>query len=88
MARVRGVPVLSRSPTPSTLRQWLLRFLGLCMALGYPIACLALLYASQRRHNWVANVMDTYPLFLVATLVCFIGPLLIAGWLLHTSRKS
>jgi hypothetical protein len=56
------------------------------MGIGYPIACLILLLAY--RYSWAADLMDRYPLLLVATLASFVCPLVIVGWLEHQRRKS
>jgi hypothetical protein len=62
--------------------------INLWMRVGFPIACLTLLYAFHSRHNWVSSLMDKYPLLLVVTLASFIGPLLIVGWWMYGWQRK
>jgi hypothetical protein len=62
--------------------------INLWMGVGFPIACLTLLYAFHSRHNWVSSLMDKYPLLLVVTLASFIGPLLIVGWWMYGWQRK
>jgi hypothetical protein len=65
-----------------TLKRYFLGLVGLWMGLGFPIACLVLLYADH--HPWIGK----YNSVMIAALVSVFGPLLIAGWMVRRWRKS
>ena len=58
------------------------------MGIGFPIACLTLLYAVHSRHNWASSLMGKHPLLFVVTLASFIGPLLIVGWWMYGWQRK
>lgn len=55
---------------------------GLWIGIGYPLACLALLW--DEHHPW----MDKHPWLAVLALVNFVGPLAIVGWMYRHWRKE
>src|SRR5262245_42561560 len=52
----------SRNSVLPFLTRCLSGLINLWMGIGFPIACLTLLYALHSRHNWASSLMDKYPL--------------------------
>jgi uncharacterized BrkB/YihY/UPF0761 family membrane protein len=78
----------SRNSVFGFLRRCMSGLISLWIGIGFPIACLTLLYALHSRHNWVSSLMDKYPLLFVVTLASFIGPLLIVGWWMYGWQRK
>jgi hypothetical protein len=56
------------------------RLFGLWL-IGYPIAAILLIFGL--RFDW----FDGHPYFGLASLACWIGPLVATGWIDHRARK-
>jgi hypothetical protein len=55
------------------------------MVIGGPIAGLALLYATRGDYNWLARLMDAYPVLWLIVIFSAFGPLVLGWWLLRKS---
>jgi hypothetical protein len=63
------------------MRSAVLTVISVWACIGGPIASLALLYATRGDYNWLARLMDAYPVLWAVVIVTAIGPLVLVGWL-------